>query len=141
DSFRSLVLILLAGGVLWALLKNKLNQGAAIGLVAVLIGIDNIRVAHRHMNASHYSDETDWERKLNPRAVDKQIMQDKELNYRVFDITRSAFNDAFPSLFHHSVGGYHGAKLQIYQDLIESQIGKFNSSVLNMLNTKYFILP
>ncbi len=141
DSFRSLVLILLAGGVLWALLKSKLSQGVAIGLVAVLIGIDNIGVAHRYMNESHYIDETDWERKLNPRAVDKQIMQDKELNYRVFDITKSTFNDAFPSLFHHSVGGYHGAKLQIYQDLIENQIGRFNSSVLNMLNTKYFILP
>lgn len=141
DSFRSLALILLAGGVLWALLKNKLNQGLAIGIIAVLIGFDNLGVAHRYMNESHYIDEMDWERKLNPRAVDKQIMQDKELNYRVFDITQSTFNDAFPSLFHHSIGGYHGAKLQIYQDLIEHQIGKYNSSVLNMLNTKYFILP
>lgn len=141
DAFRSLMLILLSGGILIAFVKDKISKSIAIGSLIVLVMFDNIGVAHRYMNESDYLDEYTWERKLAPRDVDKQIMQDKSLNYRVFDITQSPFNDAFPALFHHSIGGYHGAKLQIYQDLIESQIGRYNSAVLNMLNTKYFILP
>ena len=45
-----------------------------------------------------------------------------------------------PSYFHKSVGGYHAAKLSRYNDLINSQIANNNMSVLNMLNTRYFIL-
>ncbi|HCL84284.1 MAG TPA: hypothetical protein DIC22_09925, partial [Chitinophagaceae bacterium] len=37
------------------------------------------------------------------------------------------------------VGGYHPAKLALYNDLIERQLSKGNPMVYNMLNTKYFI--
>src|SRR5690606_27200582 len=73
-----------------------------------------------------------------------QIMKDPDLYYRVYDLSNQQsgpFNDPRPSYFHKSVGGYHGAKLSIYQDLIEHQLGKLNSAVINMLNTKYLILP
>ena len=72
------------------------------------------------------------------RPADAQILQDKDINYRVMDVQH--FGEAMPSYFHKAIGGYHAAKLSRYNDLINNQIAKNNIQVLNMLNTRYVIV-
>jgi hypothetical protein len=143
DAFRSLIFVLLAGGVLWAYSKNKMGKEMTIAALGILVVIDLLPVGYRYMNQSDYVDAEQYEAEnFQPSPTDARILQDKDLYYRVFDLTGGdPFGDARPSYFHKSVGGYQGAKMQIYQDLIEHQLGKLNSAVLNMLNTKYIVIP
>ena len=80
-------------------------------------------------------------RQITATAADKAIMADKEPGFRVFNLTVSPFQDATTSYFHRSVGGYHGAKLARYQDLIDRYLSYRNDAVLDMLNTRYLIVP
>jgi len=73
---------------------------------------------------------------------DLNILQDTDLDYRVFNVAGNPFNDSKTSCFHKSIGGYHGAKLRRYQELIDSCFSNgINTKVLNMLNTRYIIAP
>ena len=73
--------------------------------------------------------------------ADRTILQDHDPGYRVLNLTVSPFNDATTSYFHRSVGGYHGAKLARYQDLIDRYLSQLDDGVLDMLNTRYLIVP
>ena len=73
-------------------------------------------------------------------AADRAIRADETLGYRVINLTVSPFNDATTSYFHRSVGGYHGAKLVRYQDLIDRYLSELDDDVLDMLNTRYAIV-
>lgn len=144
DAFRSLIFILLAAAALWAVAKNKIKATYAVAAIALLIAIDQFPVAKRYLNKDTYLDSDSYEQAFAPRQVDQQILADKDSYYRVFDLSdqnNGPFNNARPALFHKLIGGYHPAKLEIYQDLIEHQLGKLNYPVLNMLNAKYIITP
>ncbi len=142
DSFRSLLFILLAAAVLWLYFKNKLAAQKAILAMGVLIAVDLISIGMRYLNADNYRTADEYEAQFLPRPVDSQILQDKDPYYRVYDLSTDPYNDAMGAYHHKLVGGYHPAKMETYQDLIDYQIqpgGKLNGEVLNMLNTKYLI--
>lgn len=142
DAIRSLVFVLLAGGVVWAYGKDKATKMQAITAIGILVFIDMIPIAHRYLNANKFLDTEEYmAANFEPSASDAQILKDTDPYYRVLDLSTDPFQDSKPSYFHKSLGGYSAAKIQIYQDLLDNQLGKLNSSVLNMLNTKYFIVP
>ena len=96
-------------------------------------------VNKRYLNDSHFERKSKVEKPYVTTQANQQILRDNDPNFRVYNQSVSTFNDASTSYFHKSIGGYHGAKLKRYQELIENHIAKGNMAVLNMLNTKYFI--
>ncbi|XZF15377.1 YfhO family protein [Chitinophagaceae bacterium MMS25-I14] len=140
SAFTSAIYILIAGGLIWALIREKIKPAVFTGCLCALIAIDLISVAAHYLNDKNYQDASDYETNFQPRPVDMQILQDKDPYYRVLDLSRDVYNDAIQAYFHKCVGGYSPAKLEIYQDLIDVHMSKkFNAQVLNMLNTKYII--
>ena len=138
DSWRSLVYILLAAGILLAALHiDKKWRVGALALLAILVVADILPINLRYLPHEKFVAKRMTE--IRPSEADKQIMADKELGYRVFNLTVSPFNDATTSMFHRSIGGYHGAKMGRYQDLIDYYLSNGNGAVLDMLNTKYLI--
>ncbi|MBP1671406.1 MAG: hypothetical protein H6Q22_978 [Bacteroidetes bacterium] len=162
DAFRSLVFILLAGAALWFTIMGKLKKEYMFAILGVLIIADMWSVDKRYLNDSHFVKNRDFEQQYSKRPVDEMILQDKDPNYRVLDLSINTFNDAHVSYHHKTIGGYSPAKLQRYQDLIDNyiipemqQIGKDlagiktmeeaqakfgNYPILNMLNTRYIVI-
>lgn len=141
DAFRSIIFILLSFAAVFAYAKDKLKKEYLFVALGLFVTIDLWMVDKRYLNEDDFVSKSRYDQQFNPRQVDLQIKQDPQISFRVFDVTGSPFNDSFTSRFHKSVGGYHAAKLQRYQDLIERHISRNNQNVLNMLNTKYFIFP
>lgn len=144
SALTSAVYILIAAALLWAFAKDKINKTILIGGLGLIIAIDLLSVASHYLNEDNYEDPSDYETVFQPRPVDQQILQDKDPYYRVLDVSKNTYNDAIGSYFYKSIGGYSPAKMEIYQDLIDMQLGGvhskgFNAQVLNMLNTKYII--
>ncbi len=140
DSLRSLILILLSAGVLWASLKEKINKNVAIGILGFLILFDLVGVDKRYVNKDDFVAKTREEQPFAASSIDKEILKDKSY-YRVANFGVNPLNDGSTSYFHNSLGGYHAAKPRRYEELFEHQIVKNNFEVLNMLNTKYIIFP
>lgn len=138
DSLRTLLLVVISGGVLWLFLKEKLNKNSAIAAIAVLILFDLVGVDKRYVNNDDFLSARKIDRPFVASAIDKEILKDKSY-YRVANYIGDLMNDGGTSYFHKSIGGYHAAKLGRYQELFDYQISKRNIEVLNMLNTKYFM--
>ncbi len=138
DSARSLFFILAGAGVLFLFVQEKVSKTVVVASIGLLLMTDMLLVGKRYLTEDDYVSERKFDEHFKPDPVDKAIMGDTDPNFRVMNLTVSTFNDASTSYFHKSIGGYHGAKMLRYQELIENQISRNNQSVLNMLNTKYF---
>lgn len=140
DTFRSLILILLTALTIWLFIYKRINYKVLLSITAVLVLFDMWTVCKRYLNDEEFKNERKALETFDPTPADIEILKDSDPNYRVFNASVSTFNDATTSYFHKSIGGYSGAKMKRVQDVIEQHISKNNMSVLNMLNTKYFIV-
>ena len=139
DTIRSLVLVILTGGILCLFLKDKLKKNLVIVGLGVLVLFDLISVDKRYVNQEDFTNSRRVDKPFVASNVDKQILQDTT-HFRVGNFVGNPMQDGTTSYFHQSIGGYHAAKMGRYSELFEYQIAKNNMQVLNMLNTKYFIV-
>ena len=140
DSLRSLVLVLLTATGLWLFVKNKLKVLPTLGILGALLLYDGVSVAKRYVNKDDFMTASRVEKPFKLTEIDKEILKDKG-HYRVANFSKDPMNDGSTSYFHKSIGGYHAAKPRRYQELFDYQIANSNYEVINMLNTKYLIIP
>lgn len=145
DTSRSLLFIVLAAMIILLNIKGKVKQNVMFASLAVLVVADMFTIDRRYLNDDNFIDKRKFDKPFTMSEIDKQILNDKSLDYRVINLATNTFNDASTSYFHKSIGGYHGAKLRRYQDVINHYLSNTGDEnffkVLNMLNTKYIIYP
>ena len=139
DALRSLLFILLTGLSIYLFHTKKIKMLVFATVLAVLVLADMLPVNKRYLNADDFVKARKMEQPFKKTPVDAQILEDKELNFRVYNLAERLDAGARTSYFHNNIAGYHGAKLKRYQELIDLQLSKANASVVNMLNTKYII--
>jgi len=138
DSIRSLLFILIGGGLVWIYAKGMLTKPSLFVLaLAGVVLVDLYSVNHRYLDSDSFTEPATDNAGFVMTEADRTILADTAINYRVMDIDH--FSEARSSYFHKTIGGYHAAKLTRYNDLIDRQISRNNLAVLNMLNARWFI--
>jgi hypothetical protein len=141
---RSLGFVAAAVLIVGLYIRGKVRPAFLIGAMGLLIFADVMTIDLRYLNADNYMEQQDYQENFAATRADEQIQEDKSY-YRVLDLRDSLSNSltygAMTAYFHYSIGGYHAAKLKIYEDLINRQLYNFPNCgpVINMLNTKYII--
>lgn len=157
DAFRTFLFVTAGAAGLWAYWKNKLKAQYALAFWVLLILVDMWPVDKRYFNNDNFTSKREAADPFQMMPVDKDILKDKELDYRVLNL-QNPFSDGRTSYFHKSLGGYSGAKMRRYNELITYQIQPEMQTlvsgfkkpqsidsvmgtlpVIDMLNTKYFI--
>ena len=163
DCWRSFWIIVMGTACMLLYKYKKLRAEWLVGLLTVLCLVDMWQVNKRYLNDEMFVSKTVREEPVQKSTAIDHILQDKALDFRVLNLATNTFNENETSFYLKSIGGYHAAKLRRYQELIDAYISKemertFSAiaeaqgdmtqvkgdsiyPVLNMLNTKYFILP
>lgn len=162
DAWRSFFIIIIGSAIVWLFLSKKLKAQWTIAAILVLCLVDMWDVNKRYLNDGDFTPKSSQQQMFAKTQTDEYILQDPTLYYRVLNMATSTFNDGVTPYYHKVIGGYHAAKLRRYQDIIDIHLsqemmqlqqeiintqGTLDSvnadgfKVLNMLNTKWVIMP
>lgn len=140
SAWRSLLFVLAAAGLLWLQLKGRVKPAVFAAALVGLVVADQWTFDRDQLGSDDFVSEREFNAAFAPTPADEFILKDTDLHYRVYNTTAGLTSDSYTSYFHKSIGGYHGAKLARYQDLIERQLSQGNIAAFSMLNTKWVIM-
>jgi hypothetical protein len=160
DTIRSLVFVLLTFGVLYAYQLKKIKLTWLLVLIPAFILADMWPVNKRYINDDDFVRKSVVDNPYQATQADLEILKDTDPSYRVYNFGEAFDGSARTSFFHKNIGGYHGAKMRRYQEVVDHNLIKEremlaksltegnvspeeafrNASVFNMLNTRYFIV-
>jgi hypothetical protein len=162
DAFRTFIFISIAAAGLWVFWTKKIKARYALALWVILIIADLWPIDKRYLNNECFVPKRRAETTFLPTAADRFILQDKDPNYRVLNLSLDPYTDTSTSYYHKSLGGNFGAKIRRYNDMVyfnisrefqgilgylekKNSLGNIDSLLaisnsLNMLNTRYIIL-
>lgn len=156
DIWRSLGFILLAAVTLFLLIRKTISSLVATILLSIFVLADLISVDSKYLNKEDYEDKADNEAHFTKTSFDDAILADTSF-FRVFNISGAAYQENMTSYYFNSLGGYHPAKLSLYNDIIQRRLSAEQNAIVqrlqtrqdsladvhtptaNMLNAKYFI--
>ncbi len=143
DALRSIFFILLAAGLLLVFVWKKISEKVLLIGISLLVLFDLYSVSKRYLNDDSFQEPLTISEIIPESPVDQTILKDSAASYRVINLTTNFTSDAKTSFYHKSIGGYSPAKMRRFADVVEKHLSAnpINMSVLNMLNTKYFIVP
>lgn len=141
DAIRSLIFVLITAGLLYLVYLKKIKDTYFYIGLGLLILVDLWPVNKRYLNDDNFVKKSIVKIPFQANAADLEILKDKEMYYRVYDMLQGdPFASSRASYFHKSLGGYHGAKMRRYQEVYDQHIkGNADEDILDMLNTKYLI--
>jgi len=123
DAIRSFIFIALAAGLLWVFAMKKMKYAYFILGITVLVLFDLWMIDKRCLSNDDFISKRNVVNHFTKTPADEIILKDtSDHNFRVMNISRNPFTEVYTSYFHKSIGGYHGAKLRRYQDMIDSYL-------------------
>lgn len=151
DVIRFLLMLAIAGGVIGAMASDKLSLSAGAAGLILILAYDMIQVDSRYLGDHSLVDQNltreqvlDARERPLDRFIQERVRHEEGWSYRVLPVLDNAFNNAVPSYFYPAAGGYSGAKLGYYQDLIDEAFFSgetgLNNGVLSMLNIRYITI-
>lgn len=140
DIIRSVLFMALSTLLILLYMRRKLAAKWMIAGITLLSTFDLLNFSMKYLEEHSYDLKEKFEDTEFPLTqADRNILQDPDPNYRVYNASKG-LDECKTSYYHKSIGGYHPAKLGIYDDLLAYQLsGKQNMAVINMLNAKYVI--
>lgn len=167
--FRTLIMMALAGGLVYFFVKRKIKAPFLIGGLAILMLVDVWTIGRRYFNDENFITKREYDQQFAPPPASQQVLRDTSLSYRVLRYTQGMYSDGMTSYWHKNILGNSSAKVQLYQDLLvlnDTTAGVLSNEidnklpallrsqgsnpellkmlmvelpVLNMLNTRYII--